>query len=71
MAKFQAKSFAELIKALRKAVDDLESGEAGSLPYCDDPLDGCDEVWRENMKAFKIAAKAISEWPFEPEGDNA
>ena len=65
----QEKPLTELMASVQTALDELKAAELGRLPYCDDPDDGCDEVWAEVMKEFKRASETLTAWPFEPEGD--
>ena len=51
----------ELLAELRGHLDDLEESERGWVPYCDDPEDGCDELWREEVDSIeKVSAVLVS-----------
>ncbi len=55
-------TFKQLLDAVRQALADLEDGEAGHLPYCDDPEDGCSEQWWQLSEDFEKAANRLLVW---------
>lgn len=57
------KSLKELIADAKAAIESLEQAEAGWLPYCEDPDDGCAEEWEREMAEFAKAAVELLTWP--------
>jgi hypothetical protein len=44
-----------------RIVEELAVSEEGYLPYCDDPQDGCAELWSEELDEFTVAAQRFME----------
>lgn len=48
---------------LREALKDIIEGYDGMLHVCDDPEDGCAEVWQEYIEAGRAALRVSSPSP--------
>jgi hypothetical protein len=56
------KSFEKLVDEMRTVLSTMVEHERGQLPYCDDPEDGCSELWAETVRDFNAKHQQIVDW---------